>query len=108
MSRAASFFPTVVSVRIFFKAPTGVWISFSGHSPNWRVVQNFHSPGQKTTGQKYRKGKWEGKKSSPDWRVGLYFHSPILNSTCIWRFGDWLSAPLHRITWDWWLSSPSY
>jgi hypothetical protein len=24
MSRAASFFPTVVSVRIFFKAPTGV------------------------------------------------------------------------------------
>jgi hypothetical protein len=28
---------------------------FSGHSPNWRVVQNFHSPSKKTAGQKYRK-----------------------------------------------------
>jgi hypothetical protein len=28
----------------------GVWIRFSGHSPNCRVVQNFHLPSQKTTG----------------------------------------------------------
>jgi hypothetical protein len=56
----------------------GVWISFSRHSPNWRVVQYFHSPSQKTTSQKYRKGQWEGKKPSPDRRVGLYFYSPIL------------------------------
>jgi hypothetical protein len=34
------------------------------------------------------------KKNSPDWRVGLYFYSPFLNSTCIWRVGEWLSAPL--------------
>jgi hypothetical protein len=33
---------------------TGVWISFSRHSPNWRVVRNFYSPNPKTTGQKYR------------------------------------------------------
>jgi hypothetical protein len=41
---------------------SGVWIRFSRHSPNWRVVQYFHTPSQKTTGQKYRKGKREGKK----------------------------------------------
>jgi hypothetical protein len=35
---------------------TGVWISFLKHSPNWRVDQNFYSPRQKTTGQKYRNG----------------------------------------------------
>jgi hypothetical protein len=27
-------------------------------------------------------------------RVGLYFYSPILDSTRIWRVGEWLSAPL--------------
>jgi hypothetical protein len=27
----------------------GVGVSFSRHSPNWRVVQNFHSPKQKAT-----------------------------------------------------------
>jgi hypothetical protein len=31
---------------------TGVWISFSRHSPKWRVVQYFHLASQKTTGQK--------------------------------------------------------
>jgi hypothetical protein len=40
-----------------------VWISFSRHSPNWRVVQYFHSPSHKTTGQKYRKGKQVGGKN---------------------------------------------
>jgi hypothetical protein len=35
----------------------GVWIRFSRHSPNWRAVRNVHSPTQKTTGPKYRKGK---------------------------------------------------
>jgi hypothetical protein len=40
-----------------------VWIIFSRHLPNWRVHQYFfHLPSQKTTGQKYRKGKWERKK----------------------------------------------
>jgi hypothetical protein len=34
------------------------------------------------------------KKNSPDWRLGLYFYSPILNSTRIWRMGEWLSTPL--------------
>jgi hypothetical protein len=36
----------------------------------------------------------ERRKNSPDWRVGLYFYSPILNSTRIWRVGEWLSALL--------------
>jgi hypothetical protein len=36
----------------------------------------------------------KGKNPSPDWRVGLYFYSPTLNSTRIWRVGEWLSAPL--------------
>jgi hypothetical protein len=27
-------------------------------------------------------------------RQALYFYSPILNSTRIWRVGEWLSAPL--------------
>jgi hypothetical protein len=35
---------------------TRVWISFSRHSPNRRAVQCFHSPSQKITSQKYRKG----------------------------------------------------
>jgi hypothetical protein len=64
---------------------TGVWTSFSRHMPNWRVVQYFHSSSQKTTGQKYRKGQWEGEKRLPDWQMGLYFHLPILNCTSIWR-----------------------
>jgi hypothetical protein len=34
---------------IYFR---GVKISFSRHSPNWRVVQLFYLPSQKTTGQK--------------------------------------------------------
>jgi hypothetical protein len=41
---------------------SGVGISFSRHSPNWRVVQNFNSPKQKTTGPMYGNGQWEGKK----------------------------------------------
>jgi hypothetical protein len=57
------------------------WISFSRHSPNWRLLKKFHLLSR------------EGKKS-PDWRVGLYFYPPILNSTRIWRVGEWLSAPL--------------
>jgi hypothetical protein len=36
---------------------------FSRHSPNWRVVQYLHSPSQKTTGQKRRKGQEEEKKN---------------------------------------------
>jgi hypothetical protein len=30
----------------------------------------------------------------PVWRVGVNFYSPILNSTCVWRVGEWLSPPL--------------
>jgi hypothetical protein len=44
-------------VVVFFHSPLAeVWRSFSRHSPNWQVVQYFHSPSQKTTGQNYRKG----------------------------------------------------
>jgi hypothetical protein len=35
-----------------------------------------------------------GTKPSPGWRVGLCFYSPSLNSTRLWRVGEWLSAPL--------------
>jgi hypothetical protein len=28
---------------------SGVWTSFSGHSPDLQVVKNFHSPTKKTT-----------------------------------------------------------
>jgi hypothetical protein len=71
---------------------TGVRIRFSRHSPNWWVVQYFYSPSQKTSGQKYRKGQWEGKNPSPDWQVGLYFYSPVLNST---RIGELASGYPH-------------
>jgi hypothetical protein len=30
--------------------------------------------------------------------MGLYFYSQILNSTRIWRVGEWLSAPLISYT----------
>jgi hypothetical protein len=73
------------------ESTAGVWISFSRHSPNWRVVQYFHLPKKhKTTSQKYRKTQ-RGKKPSPGWLVGLYFYSAILNFTRIWRVGEWLS-----------------
>jgi hypothetical protein len=36
-----------------------VWISFSRHSPDWRVVEYFHSPSHQTIGKKSTKGKWE-------------------------------------------------
>jgi hypothetical protein len=73
---------------------SGVWISFSRHSSKWRVVQNVHSPSQKTTSPIYRSSQWEGKINLLGWRVSLYFYSPSLNSTRIWRVGEWLSAPL--------------
>jgi hypothetical protein len=60
----------------------GVWISFSKHSPNWQVVKHFHSPSQKTTGQKYRKGQWEGQKNprqNGEW-VCIFTRHRILNS----------------------------
>jgi hypothetical protein len=41
----------------------GMWISFLKQLPNWRVEQYFYLPRQKTTGHKYRKGKWEEKKT---------------------------------------------
>jgi hypothetical protein len=50
-----------LNVSIFSLSYRGV-LSFLRHSPKWRVVHYFHSPSQKTTGQKYRKGKWEGGK----------------------------------------------
>jgi hypothetical protein len=36
---------------LFWKTLPGVWRTFSRHSPNWRIVQYFHSPKQKTTGR---------------------------------------------------------
>jgi hypothetical protein len=80
-----------IPCRTSYKWTPGVCIHFSRHSPNWQVVWNFHSPNQKTTGQKYRKGQWEGEKPSP---VDLNFYLPILNFTRIWQVGEWLSAPL--------------
>jgi hypothetical protein len=46
---------------------------------NWPRIQN---------------GSVRGEKPSPGWRMGLYVYSPKLNSTRIWRVGEWLSAPL--------------
>jgi hypothetical protein len=43
---------TVCALLVILTCP-GVWISFSSHSPNWRAVQYFHLPSQKTPGQKY-------------------------------------------------------
>jgi hypothetical protein len=40
--------------EILYCDKTGVWINFSRHSPNCRVVKYFYSPSQKTTGQKFR------------------------------------------------------
>jgi hypothetical protein len=67
-----------------------VRISFSRHSPNWRIVKNFYLPCQKQLAQHTEivSGNEKG------WRVGLYFYSPIRNSTRIWQVGEWLSAPL--------------
>jgi hypothetical protein len=61
----------------------GVWTRFCGHSPDWRVVENFHLPNLKTTGDQQEEESVRGKKHSPSWRVGFYFYSPIINSTCI-------------------------
>jgi hypothetical protein len=60
-----------------------MWIRFSRHSPNWRVVQNSHSPSQKRLAQNIERVSERGNNPSPGWRVGLYFYSPKLNSTRI-------------------------
>jgi hypothetical protein len=44
----------------FYMYITGVWIRVWKHSPDWRVVKNFHSPGQRTTDSIYRNCQWEG------------------------------------------------
>jgi hypothetical protein len=66
-------------------------------SPNWRVVKNFHSPNQKTTGPislAKSENNWlnikrlsvrGGKNPRQAGELGLYFYSPILNCTRIWR-----------------------
>jgi hypothetical protein len=41
---------------------SGVGISFSRHSPIWRVGQYFHSPSQKTAGQNIGRVSERGKK----------------------------------------------
>jgi hypothetical protein len=48
-----------------------VWIS--RHSPNKRVDQHFHSPRQKTSGQKYIKGQQDGKKTLARLASGFIF-----------------------------------
>jgi hypothetical protein len=40
-----------------------VWTSFFRHSPDWRVVKNFHSPNQETTHDRGRKNQRLKKKS---------------------------------------------
>jgi hypothetical protein len=50
---------TLAKLSTFLIRTSGVWISFSRHSPNWRVVKNFHSPSQKTIGSIYKN--WEKK-----------------------------------------------
>jgi hypothetical protein len=89
------------TLNLTYTIISGVRISFSRHSPNWRVVQQFHSPEKKMAKNIERVSERE-KKNSPDWRVGLYFlhfYSPILISTRIWRVGEWLSAPLIILFW---------
>jgi hypothetical protein len=54
-------------------ALTEVWISFSRHSPNWRVDHYFHLSRQKPTGQKYRKVSERGKKPLANLASGFVF-----------------------------------
>jgi hypothetical protein len=58
-----------------------VWTSFSRHSPHWRVVENFHSPNQKTTWDQQEKQSVKGENTL----ARLYFYSPVPSSTRIWR-----------------------
>jgi hypothetical protein len=51
----------------------GVWISVSRHSPKLRVVRNFHSLSQKTTGPIYRNCQWEGRKTLARLANGFVF-----------------------------------
>jgi hypothetical protein len=50
--------PERMHVNTHTHTQTGVWISFSRHSPNWRAVKDFHSLSQKTTGPIYRNCQW--------------------------------------------------
>jgi hypothetical protein len=80
------FFPQVIFVTVNKStAITGLWISFSIHSPNWRVVSIFTRQVKKQLAKNIERVSERGKNNSPDWQVGLYFYSPILNSTHIWR-----------------------
>jgi hypothetical protein len=69
----------------------GVCIIFLRHSPVWFSI----FPRQvKLLANTIERVSEREKKNSPEWRLGLYLYSPILNSTRIWRLGEWLSAPL--------------
>jgi hypothetical protein len=97
--------------------PPRVWISFSRHSPNWQVVQYFHSPGQSGRIAREVRGSnpshdtmalllgWhyefpqcgiiKGKlklKNWPGWRAGLYF---TRRSWILLAFGKLASDNLH-------------
>jgi hypothetical protein len=52
---------------------SGMWISISRHWPNRRADQHFHSPRQKPTGQKQRKGQGEGEKNLARLAIGFVF-----------------------------------
>jgi hypothetical protein len=53
-----------VSQKLIHYFSQGCELVFLRHLPNWRLVQYFHSRGQKTTGQNYRKGEGEGFKKT--------------------------------------------
>jgi hypothetical protein len=69
----------------------GVWISFSSHSPNCRIVFSLiksENNWPKSIERISEKGKKLARVASG------YRYSPILNSAHIWQVGKWLSAPL--------------
>jgi hypothetical protein len=56
----------------------------------WRVAQNFHSPGQKTTNQKYRMGQSDRKNILSRRASGFVFLLAKPDFlTRVWRVGEW-------------------
>jgi hypothetical protein len=64
-----------------------VWIRFSRHSPNWRVVENFLLSSQETTGPIYRNCQWEGKKNLARLVSGFVFL--LANSELYLHLSSW-------------------
>jgi hypothetical protein len=65
---------TVIGFGIYFLCINqGCGAVFKRRLPNWRVVQNFHSPSKKKAGPKYRKVHAEVKNTLPRLASGFVF-----------------------------------